>query len=68
MHVILFYFAADNGFNPFWNETTDFRIQNPALTFIRFVVNDEDMFGDANFIGQNTYPVCYFVYLLLKLI
>ncbi|XP_025416925.1 1-phosphatidylinositol 4,5-bisphosphate phosphodiesterase gamma-1 isoform X2 [Sipha flava] len=47
----------DNGFNPFWNETTDFRIQNPALTFIRFVVNDEDMFGDANFIGQNTYPI-----------
>lgn len=51
---------ADNGFNPIWNETSEFEIANPAVAFIRFVVNDEDMFGDSNFIGQGTYPVYYF--------
>jgi phosphatidylinositol phospholipase C, gamma-1 len=24
---------------------------------LRFVVEDEDMFGDPNFIGQATYPI-----------
>ncbi|CAH1709910.1 1-phosphatidylinositol 4,5-bisphosphate phosphodiesterase gamma-1 isoform X2 [Aphis gossypii] len=47
----------DNGFNPVWNETSEFEIANPAVAFIRFVVNDEDMFGDSNFIGQGTYPI-----------
>lgn len=50
--------AADNGFNPVWNETSEFEIMSPSVAFIRFVVNDEDMFGDSNFIGQGTYPVC----------
>lgn len=48
---------SDNGFNPVWNETSEFEIANPAVAFIRFVVNDEDMFGDSNFIGQGTYPI-----------
>ena len=30
---------------------------NPNFAFIRFVVQDEDMFGDSNFIGQATYSV-----------
>nr|XP_033323937.1 1-phosphatidylinositol 4,5-bisphosphate phosphodiesterase gamma-1 isoform X2 [Megalopta genalis] len=47
----------DNGFNPMWNESCEFEVANPYLAFIRFVVQDEDMFGDSNFIGQATYPV-----------
>ncbi|XP_053996256.1 1-phosphatidylinositol 4,5-bisphosphate phosphodiesterase gamma-1 isoform X1 [Hylaeus anthracinus] len=47
----------DNGFNPMWNESCDFEVSNPYFAFIRFVVQDEDMFGDSNFIGQATYPV-----------
>lgn len=48
---------ADNGFNPMWNECCEFEVVNPYFAFIRFVVQDEDMFGDSNFIGQATYPV-----------
>ncbi|KAK1117063.1 hypothetical protein K0M31_016989 [Melipona bicolor] len=47
----------DNGFNPMWNESCEFEVFNPHFAFIRFVVQDEDMFGDSNFIGQATYPV-----------
>ncbi|XP_043670796.1 1-phosphatidylinositol 4,5-bisphosphate phosphodiesterase gamma-1 [Vespula pensylvanica] len=47
----------DNGFNPMWNESCEFEIYNPYFALIRFVVQDEDMFGDSNFIGQATYPV-----------
>ncbi|KOC61102.1 1-phosphatidylinositol 4,5-bisphosphate phosphodiesterase gamma-1 [Habropoda laboriosa] len=47
----------DNGFNPMWNESCEFKVINPYFAFIRFVVQDEDMFGDSNFIGQATYPV-----------
>lgn len=50
-------FSDDNGFNPFWNESCEFLVTNPYLAFIRFVVQDEDMFGDSNFMGQATYPV-----------
>ncbi|XP_032690536.1 1-phosphatidylinositol 4,5-bisphosphate phosphodiesterase gamma-1-like [Odontomachus brunneus] len=48
---------SDNGFNPIWNETCEFEIFNPYFALIRFLVQDEDMFGDSNFIGQATYPV-----------
>lgn len=48
---------ADNGFNPVWNEVCEFDIINPDLALLRFVVQDEDMFGDPNFLGQATYPV-----------
>lgn len=47
----------DNGLNPIWNESFDFYLSNPALSLLRFVVQDEDMFGDPNFLGQATYPV-----------
>lgn len=40
-----------------WNETCEFEIFNPYFALIRFLVQDEDMFGDSNFIGQATYPV-----------
>ena len=37
--LLQFYiFIADNGFNPVWNETSEFEIANPAVAFIRFVV------------------------------
>ncbi|KAL1117081.1 hypothetical protein AAG570_004409 [Ranatra chinensis] len=49
--------VADNGLNPVWNETCEFDIINPQSSFLRFSVQDEDMFGDSNFIGQATYPV-----------
>ncbi|XP_034945841.1 1-phosphatidylinositol 4,5-bisphosphate phosphodiesterase gamma-1 [Chelonus insularis] len=48
---------SDNGFNPIWNETCEFEVANPSFALIRFVVQDEDVFGDCNFIGQATYPV-----------
>ncbi|KAG7210373.1 hypothetical protein KM043_011907 [Ampulex compressa] len=48
---------TDNGFNPMWNENCELEILNPYFALIRFVVQDEDMFGDSNFIGQATYPV-----------
>ncbi|CAH1778916.1 unnamed protein product [Owenia fusiformis] len=48
---------VDNGFNPVWNETCEFDILNPPLALIRFSVQDEDMFGDPNFLGQATYPL-----------
>ena len=52
-------FSVDNGFNPVWNETCEFDIVNPELAMIRIVVQDEDMFGDPNFVGQATFPVPY---------
>ncbi|XP_071446484.1 1-phosphatidylinositol 4,5-bisphosphate phosphodiesterase gamma-1 isoform X1 [Hetaerina americana] len=48
---------SDNGFNPIWNEICDFDVFNPHFALLRFVVQDEDIFGDSNFIGQATYPV-----------
>lgn len=57
---------ADNGFNPFWNETCEMVVYNPFFAFLRFVVQDEDMFGDSNFIGQNTYPVSWKSFDLMK--
>ena len=47
----------DNGLNPIWNESFVFDIDTPDLAFIRFVVNEEDSFGDPNFLAQATYPV-----------
>ncbi|KAK0087269.1 hypothetical protein PV325_001367 [Microctonus aethiopoides] len=48
---------SDNGFNPLWNEGCEFDVVNPSFALIRFSVQDEDVFGDCNFIGQATYPV-----------
>lgn len=35
----------------------EFIVKNPPLAFMRFEVQDEDMFGESNFIGQAVYPV-----------
>ncbi|XP_033208477.1 1-phosphatidylinositol 4,5-bisphosphate phosphodiesterase gamma-1 isoform X2 [Belonocnema kinseyi] len=49
--------VIDNGFNPIWNESCEFEVANAHFALLRFVVQDEDMFGDSNFIGQATYSV-----------
>lgn len=55
--ILISLVAADNGFNPVWNEIHEFDVTNPHFALLRFVVQDEDVFGDSNFIGQATYPV-----------
>lgn len=47
----------DNGLNPTWNDVCEFDIINPDVAMLRFVVQDEDMFGDPNFLGQASFPV-----------
>lgn len=52
--------AGDNGLNPVWKapaEPITFTVYEPELTFMRFVVNEEDMFSDPNFLAQATFPV-----------
>lgn len=51
------FFPADNGLNPLWNEICEFEVANPKLALIRFLVQDEDVFGEPNFLGQATYPL-----------
>ncbi|VVC96133.1 unnamed protein product, partial [Leptidea sinapis] len=51
------YDSGDNGINPIWNGFCEFEIANPEIAMIRFVVQDEDMFGDPNFVGQAVYPL-----------
>ncbi|XP_038050378.1 1-phosphatidylinositol 4,5-bisphosphate phosphodiesterase gamma-1-like isoform X2 [Patiria miniata] len=48
---------ADNGFNPIFNERCEFDVVNKDLAFIRFVLQDEDVFGDPNFLGHRTLPL-----------
>ncbi|KAI2805487.1 hypothetical protein RDWZM_008746 [Blomia tropicalis] len=48
---------TDNGLNPYWNESYRFEVACPELAFIRFVVYDEDVFGEPQFVGQATYPL-----------
>lgn len=38
-------------------EPVTFPVHEPELTFLRFVVNEEDMFSDPNFLAQATFPV-----------
>ncbi|TKS73809.1 1-phosphatidylinositol 4,5-bisphosphate phosphodiesterase gamma-2 [Collichthys lucidus] len=50
----------DNGLNPVWKAPAEpivFTVCEPELTFLRFVVNEEDMFSDPNFLAQATFPV-----------
>lgn len=54
----------DNGLNPIWlgqnsqpSETFTFSVYEPDLSFLRFVVFEEDMFSDPNFLAQATFPV-----------
>ena len=49
--------AEENGFNPVWNEGCEFELLNPDLALLRFCVQDEDVFGDPNFIGQFVVPI-----------
>ena len=57
LNLLYFLTTADNGFNPVWNEAVDFDLINPDLALIRFVILDEDVFADSNFLGQCTLPV-----------
>uniref|UniRef100_A0A8C5TBT3 1-phosphatidylinositol 4,5-bisphosphate phosphodiesterase gamma n=1 Tax=Malurus cyaneus samueli TaxID=2593467 RepID=A0A8C5TBT3_9PASS len=50
--------VADNGFNPVWLfKQFVFDINNPEFAFLRFVVYEEDMFSDPNFLAQATFPI-----------
>ncbi|XP_040837400.1 1-phosphatidylinositol 4,5-bisphosphate phosphodiesterase gamma-1 isoform X3 [Ochotona curzoniae] len=51
-------FVVDNGLNPMWpSKPFHFQISNPEFAFLRFVVYEEDMFSDQNFLAQATFPV-----------
>ncbi|KAM9059141.1 1-phosphatidylinositol 4,5-bisphosphate phosphodiesterase gamma-1 isoform 1-T1 [Megaptera novaeangliae] len=51
-------FVVDNGLNPMWPaKPFHFQISNPEFAFLRFVVYEEDMFSDQNFLAQATFPV-----------
>ncbi|KAK3086130.1 hypothetical protein FSP39_013958 [Pinctada imbricata] len=51
---------SDNGLNPIWKDQNNlvFDLLCPELALIHFVVYDEDTFGEPNFLGQATFPVC----------
>lgn len=50
--------VADNGLNPVWLfKQFVFDVNNPSFAFLKFIVYDEDMFSDPNFLAQATYPV-----------
>ena len=57
LNVFVAIFSVDNGFNPVWNEACEFDILNPEVALMRFIVQDEDVFGEPNFLGQATIPV-----------
>ena len=54
---IFFFHSGDVGLNPVWGEEIEWTINNKDLALIRFVVQDEDVFGEPNFLGQAVYPV-----------
>lgn len=50
----------DNGLSPVWAPTQEkvtFEIYDPNLAFLRFVVYEEDIFSDPNFLAHATYPI-----------
>jgi len=50
--------TADNGLNPLWTpKQFHFQVSNPDFAFLRFVVYEEDMFSDENFLAQATFLV-----------
>ncbi|MGH0128159.1 UNVERIFIED_CONTAM: hypothetical protein FKN15_002967 [Acipenser sinensis] len=50
--------TADNGLNPVWlQKPFVLDINNPDFCFLRFVVYEEDMFSDPNFLAQAVFPV-----------
>lgn len=55
-----FFITDDNGLNPVWApcpEQVKFEIYDPNLAFLRFVVYEEDMFSDPNFLAHATFPI-----------
>ncbi|XP_067856418.1 1-phosphatidylinositol 4,5-bisphosphate phosphodiesterase gamma-1-like isoform X3 [Heptranchias perlo] len=50
--------VAVNGLNPTWTmKPLSITICNPEFSFLRFVVYEEDVFSDQNFLAEATYPV-----------
>ncbi|KAF6714554.1 1-phosphatidylinositol 4,5-bisphosphate phosphodiesterase gamma-1 [Oryzias melastigma] len=50
--------TADNGLNPMWpRKSFHFTVYNSAFAFLRFLVNEVDMFNDQNFLAQATFPI-----------
>ncbi|XP_075037141.1 1-phosphatidylinositol 4,5-bisphosphate phosphodiesterase delta-4 isoform X1 [Mixophyes fleayi] len=49
-------YIENNGFNPMWYETLQFKIHVPDLALVRFVVEDYDKTTRNDFIGQYTLP------------
>ncbi|KAJ8389025.1 hypothetical protein AAFF_G00124220 [Aldrovandia affinis] len=50
--------VADNGLNPVWvQKQFVFDVHNPAFSFLRFVVYEEDMFSDPNFLAHAVFPI-----------
>lgn len=50
--------VVDNGLNPVWPQKAfQFLIANPEFAFLRFVVYEEDMFSDQNFLAQASFMV-----------
>ncbi|XP_069494536.1 1-phosphatidylinositol 4,5-bisphosphate phosphodiesterase gamma-2 [Ambystoma mexicanum] len=50
----------DNGLNPVWGrpqQPVTFSFHDPNITFLRFVVYEEDMFSDPNFLAHATIPL-----------
>ncbi|KTG40147.1 hypothetical protein cypCar_00012320, partial [Cyprinus carpio] len=51
----------DNGLNPVWlgqmNPPKCFKVDEPDLAFLRFVVFEEDTFSDAKLLAQATFPI-----------
>ncbi|RVE70643.1 hypothetical protein OJAV_G00066620 [Oryzias javanicus] len=50
--------TVDNGLNPMWpKKSFQFTVYNSAFAFLRFLVNEVDMFNDQNFLAQATFPI-----------
>ncbi|KAM9304785.1 1-phosphatidylinositol 4,5-bisphosphate phosphodiesterase delta-4 [Gastrophryne carolinensis] len=49
-------YIDNNGFNPMWYETLQFKIHVPELALVRFVVEDYDKTTRNDFVGQYTLP------------
>ncbi|KAJ1084330.1 hypothetical protein NDU88_004481 [Pleurodeles waltl] len=50
----------DNGLNPVWGrpqQPVSFSFHDPNITFLRFVVYEEDVFSDPNFLAHSTIPI-----------
>ncbi|KAG8432270.1 hypothetical protein GDO86_016784 [Hymenochirus boettgeri] len=49
-------YIENNGFNPMWYETLQFKVHVPELALVRFVVEDFDKTSRNDFVGQYTLP------------